>query len=153
MSLCTSAQLALRKAQADGTRLQRARIVQGIANKKKDAAERELEGSKKTHQALVDLLNSPANRHPGSSESLRAAKTKVECDEAALRKATVVVNETALAVANAEVTASKSKAKAMGAAERALQAQKAANASAREAGLAEPFPKANEVGDAWIPLE
>ncbi|WNG50852.1 hypothetical protein F0U60_47060 [Archangium minus] len=117
------------------------------------AAERELESSRKMHQALVDSLNPPANCHPGSSESLVAAKAKVERDEAALRKATVVVNETAHSVANAEVTASNSKAKATGAAERALQAQKAANVSAKEAGLAEPFPKANEVGGTWIRLE
>lgn len=148
--LCTAAQIALRKTRADGTRHQRARIVHGIAEKKKAAAERELESSRKKHQALVDPRDSSASSRSDSIESLAAARTRVELDEVALRKATEVVNQTAHSVTNAEVTASKSKMNAIRAAERALQAQKIANASAREAGLAEPFPKANEVSDTWI---
>ncbi|WP_257448657.1 hypothetical protein [Archangium lipolyticum] len=143
-SLVTEAQTASRKAHEDGSRLQRIQIVHGIAKERKAVAERELESSRKKHQALVDPQDSSASSRSGYIESLEAAKTKVERDEAALRKATEVVNWTADAVTNAEATASKSKAEAIGTVEKALQAQKTANTSAREAGLAEPFPIESE---------
>ncbi|QRK09872.1 hypothetical protein JQX13_07115 [Archangium violaceum] len=139
--LCAAARIASWKAHADGTRLQRARIVHGIAKERKAAAERELERSRKMHQELVDPQASAASSRPATIESLHAAKTKVERDEVALRNAIEMVNRTADSVTNAESIASKSKMNAIAAAERALQAQKTANASAREAGLAEPFPE------------
>ncbi|OJH37377.1 hypothetical protein [Cystobacter ferrugineus] len=151
------ARLLSRKSHADGVRFQRAKIVHGFAKERKALAERALESSRKKHQALVDQQASRASSPPGFIESLEAAKTKVERDEAALRNAIEMVDRTAHSMTNAEATASKSKRGALGAAEKALQAQETANTSAREEGLAEPFPaiadEGSQPGDKENPAE
>ncbi|NTX60407.1 hypothetical protein HUA74_07015 [Myxococcus sp. CA051A] len=137
------------KAQADAAKAKQAKTAHDKSTKEKGEAQKALDTSNTNYQRLLDHGDSPAGRTPAHAESVKKAKKQVDADQGRVDKAAKTFKGTEEKLTQADTTARDSKQHAVTASDTALQAQKTANVSAKQAGQPEPFPKANEVIDTF----
>lgn len=140
------------KAQAqalrDAKKARDAEQVNKEAQKEKAEAEKALEKVRKSRESVSPRQGEQAQR-PADSTRLPPSDERVRDAEDRVSRATARAAETSQDARDGLERAETSLRVALEKADTALSAQKTANASAKQAGQPEPFPKANEVRDVY----